>query len=55
MRVVRGEGRTDRRDGSEVGLEGSRSPTGPEPGFQNPGLRVLGTEGNWEPGKGCGG
>lgn len=47
MRVVRGEGRTDRRDGSEVGREGSGSPAGPEPGFQNPGLRVLGTEGKW--------
>lgn len=53
MRVVRGEGRTDRRDGSEVGRAGSSSPTGPESVFQNPGLRVLGT-GKWEQGKGCG-
>lgn len=53
MRVVRGEGRTEPRDGSEVGREGSRNPTGPEPGLQNPGLRVLGT-GKWEQGKGCG-
>lgn len=38
MRVVRGEGRTDRRDGSEVGREGSSNPTGPAPGFQVAGL-----------------
>lgn len=53
VREVRGESRTDRRDGSEVGHEGSRNPAGPEPGFQNPRLRGLGT-GKWEQGKGCG-
>lgn len=31
VREVRGEGWTDRRDGSEVGREGSRNPAGPEP------------------------
>lgn len=36
--MVRGEGRTDRRDGSEVGREGSSNPTGPAPGFQVAGL-----------------
>lgn len=55
VRGLRGEGKKEWRDGSEVGHEDSRkSPKGPEPGFQSPGFGVLGVEGSWEMGKGCG-
>lgn len=49
-RELRGESKKEWRDGNEVGYEGSRkSPKGPEPGFQSPGLGVLGMEesGKW--------
>lgn len=52
VRVIRREGRTDRRDGSEVGREGSRSTTGP--GTPVPEPRVAGIRKRREVGTGKG-